>query len=98
MGLESKSKSNKGWGWFDNVQQKGDSADNLLPEPGLDLTRMYARVFSTPDGEKVLAHLQSLTFSRGISPGAKNSLLRHVEGQRQLVAYVMALCRRGRGQ
>ena len=92
----------KGWSWFepdaDKAGGEAGAEDNLLPDPGIELTRTYARCFSGPDGEKVMAHLQSLTFSRSLSPGAKNALLRHVEGQRQLVAYVMSQVRRGRGE
>ncbi len=97
--IENKAENKKGWSWFENDGEAGGSSeDNLLPDPGVELTRTYARLFATPDGEKVMTHLQSLTFSQGLGPGAKNALLRHVEGQRQLVAYVMSQIRRGRGE
>ncbi|WP_456341095.1 Bbp19 family protein [Varunaivibrio sulfuroxidans] len=52
---------------------------------------------STPDGEKVMAHLSAVTLDRALSPLAADSVLRHLEGQRQLVAHIKALMRRGRG-
>lgn len=99
--VENKAENKKGWSWFENDDQptpEDNSLPDLLPDPGADISRIYARCFSGPDGEKVLSHLQSLTFSRGLGPSAKNALLRHVEGQRQLVAYIMSQVRHGRGE
>lgn len=62
-----------------------------------DLARAFARTFSGPHGEAVLAHLRAITIERRLGPDAGDALLRFVEGQRALVATVEALIRRGRG-
>jgi hypothetical protein len=79
----------KGWSWLEPPQAKGDEARRQL-------ARAFARVFSGPDGEAVLAHLRSLTIERCLGPDASDSLLRCLEGQRQLVHHILALAARGR--
>lgn len=87
--------SNSGWAWFgDPVVGVGKP-----PEPDgiqMDLARAFARAFRGRDGEKVLGHLRAITLDRAMGPSATDALLRHVEGQRQLVTYVTALVDRGR--
>jgi hypothetical protein len=61
------------------------------------LAASYARCFATLDGRRVLAHLRGVTFERVFGPDASEARLRHAEGQRQLVAAMVALARRGRG-
>ena len=56
-----------------------------------------ARCFATTDGAKVLAHLKAMTLDRALGPGADNAQLRHLEGQRALVAHLLALIARGHG-
>lgn len=83
-----------GWAWFatDNNQGVGET----LPDIGKELTQNYARCFSTVDGQKVLTHLRAITLNRALGPKSKSSLLRHLEGQRQLVSFVEAQINRGR--
>lgn len=83
---------------------------NLIrPEKGLafempDPSRMearaveqiFARVFSTEDGKKVMSHLAAMTFMRAAAMDAPDDLLRHLEGQRALMATIMRLTERGR--
>ena len=83
----------QGWGWFENGD--GASADNP-PEAGTDLALACARCFRGTDGERVIAYLRALTLDRALGPGASDTLLRHLEGQRQLVAHITQLIRRGR--
>lgn len=61
-----------------------------------DIERAFARLFSTEDGQKVLAHLQVMTFSRAYGPDTTDQILRHAEGQRALVANILRLIDRGR--
>lgn len=70
--------------------------DDVLPLPGDDLARAAARAFSGPDGARVLAHLRAITVERRLGPEASEALLRHVEGQRHLVAHLEGLAARGR--
>jgi len=86
-----------GWSWFDRDPRSGsdDKADTGLPDLDRDLHQAYARCFSGPDGTKVLAHLRALTLDRALGPDASAETLRHVEGQRQLVAYIQGQFKRG---
>jgi hypothetical protein len=59
-----------------------------------DLARQMARVFSTGDGPRVLAHLRAMTLERCLGPDAKAKALRHLEGQRQLVLYIQSMVKR----
>ena len=61
-----------------------------------DVERLFARVFSSDDGKKILAHLQVMTFSRAYGPDASDQQLRYAEGQRALVANILRLVDRGR--
>lgn len=58
----------------------------------------FARCFATPDGARVLAVLRALTLDRALGPGAPEPMLRHMEGQRHLVATILALTARGQGR
>lgn len=60
------------------------------------LAKFYARTFSTHDGEHVLSHLRGMTRERTLGPEVPDSVLRYVEGQRRLVAYIERLIERGR--
>jgi len=64
--------------------------------PQQDIERIFARLFSSDDGRKVLAHLQVITFSRAYGPDASDQQLRYAEGQRALVANILRLVDRGR--
>lgn len=77
-----------GWDWF---------AARSAPVPGEDPAPSFARCFSTADGERVLAALKAMTLERTLGPEAPDSALRHLEGQRVLVATILALAARGRG-
>lgn len=56
----------------------------------------FARCFSGPQGEVALAYLRRMTFERFLGPEASEAALRHLEGQRQLVATISTLIERGR--
>ncbi len=84
-----------GWGWFAPPAGRSEAAS---PDPGRsDLERDFARCFGTPEGRRVLAHLRAATLDRALGPAASVDTLRHLEGQRHLVAHMTALAARGRG-
>ncbi|MFK7840106.1 MAG: hypothetical protein AB8B83_07215 [Bdellovibrionales bacterium] len=69
-------------------------------EPGKiemrEIEKAFTRLFTTQDGQKVLAHLQVLTFQRALGPGVASEQLRYMEGQRSMVATILRLVDRGR--
>jgi hypothetical protein len=78
----------------------GDGWEGLAPAPlpaGDHLAVAAARCLSTPEGELLLAHLKAVTVDRVLGPAATDAQLRHLEGQRALVAHLQALIARGRG-
>ena len=86
---------NLGWAWFG----QGDPAEPNLEshvDGGLELDRAYARCFGTAEGDRVIAHLRAITFERVVGPNVSEAFLRHLEGQRHLVAFVCSLIERGR--
>ncbi len=86
--------SRNGWRWFE-APPASERADGAAP-PNAELARAFARCFGSPEGEAALRHLTDLTLRRALGPDAADAQLRHLEGQRQLVAYVHALVARGR--
>jgi len=70
------------------------------PEPGKiemrEVEKSFARLFASDDGQRVLAHLQVLTFQRALGPGVADEQLRYIEGQRSMVATILRLIERGR--
>lgn len=50
-----------------------------------NISKNYARIFSTPSGRAVLAHLRKITIERVLGPNATESQLRSLESQRALV-------------
>ena len=61
-----------------------------------EIERLFARFFISEDGRKVLAYLQMMTFQRAASPSSAESEIRHMEGQRALMATILRLIDRGR--
>lgn len=81
-----------GWDWFDGgpgTPEDGGPDASALPAT-------FARCFRGPDGDAVLAYLRAITLDRALGPSVGDAALRHVEGQRQLVAHVLTLVARGR--
>jgi hypothetical protein len=88
------SRTDYGWAWFESFRDHG-----LDPRPqgvaNVEVTRAFARCFSTADGQRVLSYLRALTLERSLGPGASDTMLRHLEGQRSLVTYIVATTARG---
>lgn len=61
-----------------------------------DIERAFTRLFLSDDGQKVLSHLQCITFQRALGPSCSDEQLRYLEGQRSLVATILRLIDRGR--
>lgn len=81
----------QGWDWFEQALKPQDEAG--LPE---NLPARFARCFRGEDGEAVLNHLADMTLGRSLGANAHNGILRHLEGQRYLVSYMMGLVAQGR--
>ncbi len=84
-------RNDPGWSWFDASLGTDISTD--LPE---DLPARFARCFNGEDGEAALSHLAEMTLGRPLGANAHNGILRHLEGQRFLVSYIIGLVRQGR--
>ena len=78
----------RGWGWFEEPRPAS--------EADLDLCRAFHACFQGPQGELALRHLQRVFLDRRLPPSASDAELRHVEGQRSVVAYIGALVERAR--
>lgn len=77
-----------GWDWLDSVTAPAERSDE-------DPAPAFARCFAGPDGQRVLAMLKAMTLERALGPDASDAALRHLEGQRVLVATISALAARG---
>jgi hypothetical protein len=83
-----------GWAWFE-APEEGKAAPDGPDTATPDIAIAFARCFSTCDGQGVLDHLRRMTLDRALGPGASDAVLRHVEGQRHLVAQILALVTQG---
>ena len=61
-----------------------------------EIEKAFARLFASDDGQKVLSHLQVITFHRALGPGVADEHLRYTEGQRSMIATILRLIDRGR--
>jgi len=77
-----------GWAWFDTAS---------VPAPTLDeVCRSAAACLGTTHGRVLLLHLKRSFLARRLPPTASDAELRHLEGQRTLVAHLLQLVERGR--
>jgi hypothetical protein len=74
-----------GWPW----------AGGAETPPPANLEQACARLFASPDGQLLLAHLRRQTQAVALGPEASEARLRHLEGQRAMVLSLEALARRG---
>jgi len=82
-----------GWDWLEAPPPTGPIP---AAAPESDPAPSFARCFAGGDGMRVLAVLRAMTLDRTLGPDAPEAALRHLEGQRQLVATILALIARGR--
>ena len=88
-----------------NSDEIPDCRGNMLPSISriagksvtmADISKSYARVFSTSEGRRVLDHLQLTTLYRAQSPDIPDSQIRHLEGQRFIIFQILRQIERGR--
>tara|TARA_X000001036_G_scaffold429845_1_gene461629 strand:+ start:355 stop:648 length:294 start_codon:yes stop_codon:yes gene_type:complete len=72
------------------------SAPDIAKMEAREIEKAYARLFASDDGQKVLAHLQVVTFQRALGPEAADQQLRYMEGQRSMVATILRMIDRGK--
>ena len=77
-----------GWVWF-------ESSPELSTEQ-VELCRAFARCFSSQEGQMAIDHLTKLILERRLPAGCSNAELRHLEGQRFAIAYIVSMIERGR--
>jgi 3-oxoacyl-[acyl-carrier-protein] synthase III len=70
--------------------------DPASAEPVDAVARAFAHCFRDGAGATVLEHLRKVFLDRRVGPSASDAELRHVEGQRSVVAHILALIERGR--
>lgn len=81
-----------GWSWFEPQEIETAEAETEIHET----SRAFARAFAGKHGQTALDHLKLMTAGRFLGPDAPDAMLRHLEGQRHLVAYIEGLVERGR--
>lgn len=86
-----------GWAWFDSDNLDGEPAANDA-HGNENLPQLFARTFQGRNGSHVLSHLKAITLERTLGPNAADPMLRHLEGQRQLVSYILSLVEHGSGR
>jgi len=79
------------WLWENSKLSPFDETSDRL-----GLAKAFSRCFGDVDGEVALNHLRALTLDRALGAQADNDALRHLEGQRQLVLYIISLIDRGK--
>lgn len=87
--------SRDGWDWFESAAANPDDA--AAAETDAELAHAFASCFRGSHGRRVLRHLKALTLERVLGPESPDTLLRYVEGQRRLVAYICTLVERANG-
>jgi hypothetical protein len=89
-------RSDSGWAWFEAAPGVAETEE---PSPGIepDLLHAYARFLHTENGRRIMRHLRAITVDRVLGPCVSEGMLRHLEGQRQLVNYIGVLAERGSG-
>ena len=80
-----------GWDWF--AAPDAQPAERDAEE--IELCRAFARCFAGAEGRVVLEHLRRVMLERRLAPNASDAELRHLEGQRYAVAYIVAMVERG---
>ena len=72
-----------GWAWLEAPADPG--------EPSPDLCRAAAACLGTPDGRLLVRHLRRTFLDRRLPPASSDAELRHLEGQRSVVAHLLQL-------
>lgn len=56
-----------------------------------EIKQAFAKCFSGREGKIALSFLKRITLERYLGPDCTNDELRHLEGQRHLVSYIISL-------
>ncbi len=80
----------EGWDALVEATQPADRADRVA--------QAFAHCFRDAAGALALQHLRKLFLDRRLGPAASDAELRYVEGQRSVVAHILALIERGRSR
>ncbi|MBL6934029.1 MAG: hypothetical protein ISR48_01315 [Alphaproteobacteria bacterium] len=93
--VETPTHEETGWSWFDLAQTlaEGSGPDG---EELRAVAKAFARCFRGAAGKTVLSHLRGITIERRLGPDASEASLRHLEGQRALVATILILVEQGK--
>ncbi|MCB1537781.1 MAG: hypothetical protein H6865_05290 [Rhodospirillales bacterium] len=75
------------------LQEEGGPAPTRAEAP-----RIFARVFSGPDGACALSYLRATVNARVAGPEAGEAMLRYQDGQRGLLQTITGLIEQGRNQ
>jgi hypothetical protein len=75
--------------------QKGVDGRIYKPEVEDGLNTLVARVFGTPDGERLLNYLRGITLNQAYEADVTPQALMHKEGQRWLVGMLLQRLRKG---
>ena len=80
------------WNWFESTPAK-----QFQPSPfdKPQLMKIASRFFQTREGSYLLDYLRTITIERTLGPESSDTLLRHLEGQRQLVAMLTKMAEHG---
>ncbi|MCP5364901.1 MAG: hypothetical protein H6905_06715 [Hyphomicrobiales bacterium] len=84
-----------GWEGLNIATEQEQRLDGLISSRA-EVAQAFARCFATSPGRLVLDHLRAITIERNLGPNTSEALLRHAEGQRQLVLHIMTLITKGR--
>ena len=68
------------------------------PKNAGEAAPLFARVFSTEEGERVFEHLWRMTLDQATGPHVTDAHLRHLEGQRFIVKYISHQIEKGQTQ
>jgi len=83
------------WNWFEPTSPR-QTRPSPFDKPQLE--KIASRIFQSHEGRYLLDYLRAITIERTLGPDASDSLLRHLEGQRQLVAMLTKMVERGAQQ
>lgn len=56
-----------------------------------EIRQAFGKCFNSREGKITLSFLRKLTLERYLGPDCSTDVLRHLEGQRQLVGYMISL-------
>ena len=56
-----------------------------------EIKKTFAKCFNTKEGQVTLSFLKRITLERYLGPNSTTEELRHLEGQRHLVSYIISL-------